>query len=45
MKKIENLLEFALQEVDLKGKWSIDVMIEGSNYYIIDMAITEMSAY
>lgn len=43
--KIENLLEFALQEVDLKGKWSIDVMIEGSNYYIIDMAIAEMSAY
>lgn len=42
---IENLLEFALQKVPLTGQWSIDVMIEGSNFYIIDMALARQSAY
>ena len=42
-------IEKAFENVDLTGKWSIDIMIDESNntpiYYLIDMATAETSAY
>lgn len=29
----------------LEGPWSVDVMLEGDKYYLIDMALAETSAY
>ena len=44
-----NKVEQAFENVDLEGKWSIDIMIDDSNfkseYYLIDMALAENSAY
>lgn len=43
---IEKYLEDVLKEIDLNGKWSVDVLIgPNDEYHIIDMAIAERSAY
>lgn len=43
---IKHFLEEKLKDVDLKGKWSVDVLVDDdNNYWIIDMAIAERSAY
>lgn len=43
---IKQFLEEKLIDVELTGKWSIDVLIDDdNNYWIIDMAIAERSAY
>lgn len=34
-----------IQDVDLHGQWSVDIMQNGEDFYIIDMAIAENSAY
>lgn len=43
---IKQFLEEKLANVDLNGKWSVDVLVDDDNkYWIIDMAIAERSAY
>lgn len=39
-KKIQNML----QDIRLSGQWSIDIMQNGSDFYIIDMALAKDSA-
>lgn len=34
-----------LPDLDLSGQWSIDVMMNGDSFWLIDMAIAENSAY
>ena len=34
-----------LPDVKLSGQWSIDIMQEGKDFYLIDMALAESSAY
>ena len=38
-------IESILPELDLHGQWSIDVMQNGNDFWIIDMAIAENSAF
>ena len=40
------LVAKAMEKVEgLEGPWSVDVMLNGENYYLIDMALAETSAY
>lgn len=39
----EKVLEL-IQDLDLEGQWSIDVMQNGEDFYLIDMAIAQNSA-
>lgn len=39
-KEVENLLP----DIDLKGQWSLDIMQNGNDFYIIDMALAAESA-
>lgn len=39
-KKVENLLPF----LNLRGQWSMDIMQNGEDFYIIDMALAKDSA-
>lgn len=40
------LVAKAMENVEgLEGPWSVDIMLEGDKYYLIDMALAEMSAY
>ena len=41
---IKNKIKNMLPDIDLKGQWSIDVMKNGDNFYIIDMALAVNSA-
>lgn len=45
--RVESLVETAMTDVpDLSGPWSVDVMQdEDGNFWLIDMAVAEMSAY
>jgi hypothetical protein len=43
--QIEALLEEQLADVKLTGKWSVDVLVDGDKYWLIDMAKAENSAY
>lgn len=44
--EVEKLVADAMQNVDgLEGPWSVDIMCENGVYYLIDMALAEMSAY
>jgi len=38
-------IEALLPNLDLNGQWSIDVMQNGEDFYIIDMALAENSAF
>lgn len=38
-------LESILPNIDLKGQYSVDIMQNGNDFYIIDMAIAENSAF
>lgn len=38
-------LEKLIKDLDLKGQWSIDIMQNGDDFYIIDMALAKSSAY
>lgn len=43
---IQKFLEENLKDVDLRGIWSVDVLVDANgNYRLIDMAIAERSAY
>lgn len=42
--EVENLVSEHMQNVDLTGKWSVDIMYRG-DYWLIDMALAENSAY
>lgn len=41
---VKENMQNILNNLDLKGQWSIDVMKNGSDYYIIDMALANESA-
>lgn len=41
---VEHIREF-LPALDLQGQWSIDVMQNGDDFWIIDMAVAENSAF
>ena len=32
-------------DVELSGQWSIDIMMNGNDFYIIDMGLAENSAF
>lgn len=38
-------LENVLPKLDLRGQWSVDIMQNGDDFYIIDMALAENSAF
>lgn len=38
-------IEAILPDLDLKGQWSIDIMKNGDDFWLIDMAIAENSAF
>ena len=43
---IRKFLEKHLEDVDLHGAWSVDILVDAnSNYRLIDMAVAERSAY
>lgn len=39
-----NELKKVIPHVEFSGQWSVDVMRNGDDYYIIDMALAEHSA-
>ena len=41
---VENQGERILPDIDLSGQWSIDIMQNGDDFYIIDMALAANSA-
>lgn len=43
-KRIMNEMKNLLPNLELQGQWSIDVMQNGNEFYIIDMALAENSA-
>lgn len=43
--KVVNNLEAMLSKIDLHGQWSVDVMQNGDEFWIIDMALAESSAF
>jgi hypothetical protein len=43
--KVCNHIAEILPDLDLSGQWSIDVMMNGNDFWLIDMAIAENSAY
>lgn len=43
---VEELVKKHMREIDLQGKWSIDILLdEQGTYWLIDMAVAENSAY
>lgn len=42
---VKEKLEDILQEIDLKGQWSIDIMQNGDEFWLIDMALAQNSAF
>ena len=44
--RIENIVEKTMKNVDLNGKWSIDILVDDmNNLWLIDMALAETSYY
>ncbi|MBQ8300153.1 MAG: hypothetical protein IJX99_09980 [Clostridia bacterium] len=44
--EVSELVASAMQNVEgFEGPWSVDIMLEGNTYYLIDMALAETSAY
>lgn len=43
--RVQAHIESILPDLDLKGQWSVDVMQNGDEFWIIDMAIAENSAF
>lgn len=42
--KVKNHIEAMLPDMDLHGQWSIDVMQNGNDFWVIDMALAQNSA-
>ena len=42
---VQSHIEEILPNLDLNGQWSIDVMQNGNDFWIIDMALAEYSAF
>ena len=40
-----NHIQSILPNLDLPGQWSVDIMQNGDEFYIIDMALAENSAF
>ena len=43
--KVVQKMEEILDRVDLSGQWSVDIMQNGSDFYLIDMATAQNSAF
>ena len=43
--KVVEALRAMLPDVDLSGQWSLDIMQNGSDFWLIDMALAQNSAY
>lgn len=45
--EVENLVDYHMKNVKMKGKWSIDILYNEleDTYYLIDMALAHRSAY
>lgn len=43
--KIQTKIDKVISKVNLKGKWSIDIMYSNDKFWLIDMAIGQQSAY
>lgn len=44
--EVENMIVNSMKDVELQGKWSIDILMdEYKNYWLIDMALAQNSAY
>ena len=41
--KVKENLERMLPEIGLTGQWSMDIMQNGNDFYLIDMALAENS--
>lgn len=42
---VEEHLKFAMRNTSLEGQWSIDIMQNGDDFWLIDMATAETSAF
>lgn len=42
--KVEKAVSEFIQDVNLQGQWSLDIMQNGDDFYIIDMALAQNSA-
>lgn len=42
---VKDKIKALIQDINLSGQWSIDVMQNGNDFYIIDMALAQESAY
>lgn len=45
LKQVTKGVEELVSTTNLSGQWSIDIMKNGNNFYVIDMAIAENSAF
>lgn len=43
--KVKEQIEILLPNLNLKGQWSMDIMQNGDDFWIIDMALAENSAF
>lgn len=43
--KVVEHLKAVLPDIELHGQWSVDIMQNGDDFYIIDMAVAENSAF
>ena len=43
--RVLNSVKVLLSNLDLKGQWSLDVMQNGDDFWLIDMALAENSAF
>lgn len=43
--KVADMVADFMKDVNMEGCWSVDIMYSLSNYYFIDMAVAERSAY
>ena len=43
--KVVQKMEEILDRIDLSGQWSVDIMQNGSDFYLIDMATAQNSAF
>lgn len=43
--KVVEKIKSLINDLDLNGQWSIDIMQNGEDFYIIDMALAKSSAY
>lgn len=43
--RVQELVDNSMKNVNLSGKWSVDIIKVGNEFYLIDMALAEQSYY